>query len=86
MACGNALEVVDSAKILGVTITSNLTWNLHIAKVIKKTSKRLYFLLQLTHAHVPKNDLVTFYLSCVRSVCDYAVQVFYSSLPLYFYL
>jgi len=83
MACGNTLEVVDSAKILGVTITSNLTWNLHIAEVIKKSSKRLYFLLQLKHAHVPKNHLVTFYMSCVRSVCDYAVQVFYSSLPLY---
>ena len=46
MACGNALEVVDSAKLLGVTITSNLTWNLHVAEVIKKTSKRIYFLLQ----------------------------------------
>ena len=86
MACGNALEVVDSAKILGVTITSNLTWYLHNAEVIKKTLKRLYFLLQLKHAHVPKNDLVTFCTGCVRSLCDYAVQVFYSTLPLYFYL
>ena len=76
MACANALEVVDSAKLLGVTITCNLTWNLHVAEVIKKTSKRLYFLLQLKRAHVPKSDLVTFYMSCVRSVCDYPVQVF----------
>ena len=84
MACGNTLEVVDSAKLLGVTITSNLTWNLlHVAEVIKKASKRLYFLLQLKRAHAPKSDLVTFYTSCVRSVCDYAVQVFHSSLPLY---
>ena len=83
MACGNALEVVDSAKLLGITITSNFTWNLHVAEVIKKTSKRFYFLLQLKRAHVPKSDLVAFYTSCVRSVCDYAVQVFYSSLPLY---
>ena len=63
--------------------SSNLTWNLHVAEVIEKTSKRLYFLLQLKRAHVPKSDLVTFYTSCVSSVCDYAVQVFYSSLPLY---
>ena len=83
MPCGNTLEVVDSAKLLGVTITSNLTWNLHVAEVIKKASKRLYFLLQLKRDHVPKSDLVTFYTSCVRSVCDYAVQVFHSSLPLY---
>ena len=55
MACGNVLEVVDSAKLLGVTITSNSTWNLHVAEVIKKISKRLYFLLQLKRAHVPKS-------------------------------
>ena len=82
MACGNALEVVDSAKLLGVTITSNLTWNLDVAEVIKKTSKRHYFLLKLKRAHVPKSDLVTSYTSCVRSVCDYAVQFSYSSLSL----
>ena len=83
MACGNALEVVDSVKLLGVTITSNLTWNLHVAEVIKKASRRFYFLLQLKRAHVPKSDLVTFYTSCDRSVSDYAVQVFHSSPPLY---
>ena len=68
MACGNAFDVVDSAKLLGVTITRNLTWNLHVAVVIKRTSKRLYFLLQLKRAHVPKSDLVTFCTSYVRSV------------------
>ena len=83
MACGITLEVVESAKLLDVTITSNLTWKLHVAEVIKKTSKCLYFLLQLKPAHAPKSDLAIFHTSCVRSVYDYAVQVFYSSLPLY---
>ena len=82
MVCGNALQVVNSTKLLGLTITSNLTWNLDVAEVIKKTSKRHYFLLKLKRAHVPKSDLVTSYTSCVRSVCDYAVQFSYSSLSL----
>ena len=38
------LEVMDSAKVPGVTISSSLSWNAHIDEVIKKASKRLYSL------------------------------------------
>ena len=38
------LEVMDSAKLPGVTISSSLSWNAHIEEVIKKASKRLYSL------------------------------------------
>ena len=77
------LEVVQNAKLLGVTITNNLSWNLHINETIKKASKRLYFLRQLKRAGVPISDLVRFYTCCIRSVCDYAIPVFHSSLPYY---
>ena len=40
---GKDLEVVNSAKLLGVTISSDLSWNHHIEEVIKKASKRLLF-------------------------------------------
>ena len=35
------LECVESAKLLGVTISNNLTWNMHIDQIIKKASKRM---------------------------------------------
>ena len=38
---GQKLEVVDSAKLLGITITIDLSWNYHIDKVLKKASKYL---------------------------------------------
>ena len=40
---GKGLERVTSAKLLDLTISSNLTWNEHISDVIKKASKRLFF-------------------------------------------
>ena len=80
---GQELEVVQNAKLLGVTITDNLSWNLHINETITKASKRLYFLRQLKGARVSTSDLVRFYTCCIRSVCDYAVPVFHSSLPNY---
>ena len=50
---GNELERVSSAKLLGLTISSNLTWNEHNSDVIKKATKRLYFSAQLKRARVP---------------------------------
>ena len=35
------LGLVKSAKLLGVTISNNLTWNEHINEIIKKASKRV---------------------------------------------
>ena len=80
---GKDLEIVASAKLLGVTISSDLSWNKHRNKIIKKASKRLYFLVQLKRAKVPCEDLGLFYTTCIRSVLDYAVPVFYYSLPKY---
>ena len=80
---GKELEVVGSVKLLGLNIASDLTWNSHILEVIKKASKRLYFLVQLKRARVPLQDLILFYTSCVRSVTEYAIPAFYNALPLY---
>ena len=78
---GNTIDVVRSVKILGVTLQSNLKWNEHINNIVKKASKRLYFLSQLKRAKVPSNDLVNFYVTCIRSLLLYSCQVFHFNLP-----
>ena len=75
------IKLVKDAKLLGVTISSDLTWNAHVSEVTKKAAKRLYFLLQLKRARVPQKDLCLFYITCVRSVIDYAAPVFHHALP-----
>ena len=37
------VEVASTAKLLGLTISANLTWNAHIREVVKKASKRFFF-------------------------------------------
>ena len=39
---GDALEVVNSVKLLGLNISSDLTWNISINETVKTGSKRLY--------------------------------------------
>ena len=46
----DVIEVVDSVKLLGLNISSDLTWEIHINEIVKKASKRLYFLVQLKRA------------------------------------
>lgn len=41
---GHTLEVVDSSKYLGVTITEDLTWDKHISSITSKASRTLGFL------------------------------------------
>ena len=57
------VKLVNSTTILGLAIANDLTWNDHGTDVIKKASKRLYFLTQLKTVGVPPYDLILFYVS-----------------------
>ena len=41
------IELVSDVKVLGLNISNNLT-NKHITELVKKASKRIYFLIQRT--------------------------------------
>ena len=80
---GQSLERVSTAKILGVTFRNDLKWNDHVDLITSKAAKRVYFLRQLKRAEVNAKDLIGFYCSCIRSVLEYACQVFHCSLTNY---
>ena len=77
---GKELERVTSAELLGLTISSNLTWNEHISDVIKKASKHLYFLVLLKRSRVPRQDMATFNTAYIRSVITYAAPALFYAL------
>ena len=77
------IEVVPSAKLLGVMISNDLKWNMHVEMIYRKVAARLYFLRQLKRAKVPANDLLSFYTTCIRPVAEYACPVFHTTLPQY---
>ena len=41
------LKVVMNARVLGLTISNNLKWNDHMANIIKKANKPLYFIVKM---------------------------------------
>ena len=73
----NELELVSHAKILGLVVSCDLKWNEHVFYIIKKTNKRIYFVVQLNRAKVAASDVVMFYSTCIRPILQYRCQVFH---------
>ena len=74
---------MEYAKLLGVTLSNDLTWNRHVDCIVKKAAKRVYMLYQLKTAGISQLDLVTVYISVVRPVLEYACPVWHTNLPKY---
>ncbi len=78
---GLNIEIVQTFKLLGVIISSDLTWNAHIDYICTKASKRLYALRILKRSGAPANDLITVFCAFIRPVLEYASPVWHFSLP-----
>jgi hypothetical protein len=73
--------VVSYAKTLGLTVSNDFKWKMHNDNIISKASKRLHLITQLKRAQVPVKDLIQIYCACIRSTLEYALLVYYNSLP-----
>ena len=77
---GEKIEQVQSSKLLGVTISNDLTWGEHVKNIRTKATQRLYFLRLLKRAHVSMDKMMQIYCSLVRPNTEYACQVWHRTL------
>ena len=59
---------VKSYKLLGIWIDDDMRWKTNTEYIVKKGAKRLYLLKILKSYGAPKNDLLAFYCTVIRSV------------------
>ena len=71
---GHVLSEVENAKYLGVYISNNLDWTAQIEATVSKANRTLGFLRRNLYG-CPRELKETAYLSLVRSVLEYASQV-----------
>ena len=74
------IELVNSVRLLGVTLTADLKWRPHIDEITAKASQQTYFIILLNRAGVEPHHLVKIYTTLVRYVVEYACQVWHTSL------
>ena len=80
---GNEIDYVQHTKRLGVTISSDLTWNKHFENIVAKAGKRVYMLYQLKRAGIGQHDLVTIYVGVIIPVLEYACPVWHTNLNIH---
>ena len=65
---------------MGVVFNSRLTWSSHVDYICGKAAKRIYLLCLLKRAGRPPNDIVSVYKAIIRSVLEYASEVWHPAL------
>ena len=81
LTCGGRhIERVDVFKLLGVMISSDLTWKAHVSFIISKACRRLFVIYQLVRAGIGVADVISVYCSLIRSVLEYCSPVWHCGL------
>ena len=74
------LNNVSHMKLLGLTIQSDLKWNLHITDIVSGAARRLYTLCILKKVKVPQADMVAVFNCYVRPILEYGSQVWHTTI------
>ena len=77
---GEPLEVIYSTRLLGVIITSDLSWSSHINDITLRATKKLWILIRFKSLGATSQQLLTVYFTRVRSTLEFLAPVFHSSL------
>ena len=75
-----AITRVDTCKLLGMHIQSNLKWDTHITEIMTKAARRMYFLSCLRRAGVKADKLRLYYIACIRSLIEYGSVIYHPGL------
>ena len=76
-----SIEKVDTCKLLGVTISADLTWKHHVKNICKKASQRLYLLCLLKRVGVTHaKDLIQVIKTLIRPLVEYACELWHCGL------
>lgn len=74
------LQVVQSAKILGVTIDNKLSWKDHVNQLVRSATYKLYLLRRLKTLGTPERELASVYATFILPKLTYASPAWSSSL------
>ena len=75
-----SLPVVQQCKLLGVHLTTEMNWNLHVAEIIKKANKSIYMIRRAKQFQFSLHSLATLFQWYVRTILEYAAPVWHPGL------
>ena len=76
----NFLNVIESTKLLGIQLTTDLRWAQHSSYLCRRAAAKFWMLRRMKLLKIDPSIIVDFYFKEVRSICEMACQVFHSGL------
>ena len=73
---GTVVDLVDSFKVLGITLDPKLSMNAHIKEIERKVAKRIYILRTLKKNGADVDALIMVYKAQIRSIIEYGSPAF----------
>ena len=74
------LEEVTECRLLGLTITNQLSWHQNTENIVKKANTRMIILHKLFEFNLPAEEMVNIYILFIRSMLEYSCVVWHSSI------
>ena len=74
------LEVIYETRLLGITLTSNLSWTAHTDDICTRATKKLWILIRFKSLGGSKDQLLCVYQTRIRSTLEFAAPVFTGAL------
>ena len=71
----NDVQDVEHMKLLGVTLSSNCTWNKHCQNIVSTASRKLH-ILRVLKKYTNRSELIKIYFASVRSSLEYCAPLF----------
>ena len=62
------LEIVDSTRLLGTIISSDLSWDLNTSSIVKKANARMQLVRKVASFGIPVEDITNIYILFVRNI------------------
>ena len=76
------LEVVRHTKLLGIVVSDDLKWSLHVEFMCKKASAKIWLLRRMKILNIEVEILVDFYLKEIRSILEFGVACWNNGLTI----
>ena len=77
---GTRINLVEKTKLLGVVLTSNLTWEANTDYIVKRCNDKIWILRRLKKLGANRSDLLDVYFKQIRSIAEFAAPVWNSAL------
>ena len=73
-------SLVETTKLVGVTLSSDLKFHEHVKTIVKNANKKIWMLRRLKDFGFKEKDLIEIYQLQIRSRLEYSVPAWNSSL------